>query len=88
MSEQKIILNLGGRYDFRVEKTVAESGVERFQVSSGELHYGGGRLIAGPAAWAEAMDAMNVFRAEAADAAEALVQISTLTASGAHEENE
>lgn len=87
MSDIKsIVLNQGGRWDFKVTKMVTDD-IDRFTVTLGNLDYGRGIEIAGMATWAEASAAMNKFRAEFDDAFEALVQISTLTPSGAHEES-
>lgn len=86
MSEKKIILSLGGKFGFNVKKTFAD-GLERFEVSMEDLTYGGRCSIAGASPWAEAMDALNAFREEAAEVAEALVQIATLTATGQQEDD-
>lgn len=87
MSEQKIILNLGGKHRFNVTKTF-DGGAERFCVGTGVGRYGESESdIASGATWAEAMNALNAFREEAAEATEALVQISTLTATGQHEDD-
>lgn len=86
MSDVKsITLDQGGRHDFKVIKVCADD-VERFTVSLGNLNYGTGVNIACNVTWAEASAAMNRFRDEFDAAFEALVQISTLTPLGVHEE--
>lgn len=86
MSEKKITLNLGGKHDFVVTKSFVDD-VERFTISQGTTNYGDRRVLAeGP--WIEASAALSGFRDEADAAAEALVQIATLTASGGQEDDD
>lgn len=85
MSDNKsITLKLGGGFGFKVAKTFAD-GVERFTVTVGE--YRDGIEIADTVTWAEATAAMNRFKDEFETAFEALVQVSTLTPVGVHEES-
>lgn len=87
MSNTKSInLNQGGRWDFAVAKVCSDD-LERFTVKIGNINYGNGLEIAGMVTWAEASAAMNKFRDEFEDAFNALIEISTLTPSGAHEES-
>lgn len=89
MSDGKgIEFKLGGKYQFVVTKAFVEDG-ERFSVRIGTGEgYGEPTLqIAENLTWVEASSAMNKFRDEFDDAFETLVQISTLTPSGAHEES-
>lgn len=83
---KSILLDQGGRWNFKVTKTCLDD-VERFTVTLGDLNYGRGIEIAGMVTWVEASAAMNKFRDEFDEAFEALVQISTLTPVGAHEES-
>lgn len=87
MSDKTITLTLGGKNNFNVKKVIDEEGIERFEVVMGDHRYGGSHHVAGPGPWAEVMDALNGFRDEAAEAGEALVQVATLTATGAQEDS-
>lgn len=84
MSDKSIELNQGGNFDFKVTKLLV-SDVERFSVTIGS-GYRDGLDIANNLTWAEASQAMNKFRDEFDDAFEALVQVSTLTPLGVHED--
>jgi hypothetical protein len=64
-----------------VQKSIAEDETERFTVGHR------GFIITLDRPWAEASAAMNNFRDEFEDAFNALIEISTLTPSGAHEES-
>lgn len=89
MSDSKgIQFKLGGIYQFVVTKTFVND-VERFHVRIGDGQgYGQPVLeIADNATWVEASAAMNKFRDEFDDAFQTLVEISTLTTAGVHEES-
>lgn len=86
MSDKQITLSLGGRAGFGVKKIFEDNGIERFEVLMNAGGYGGATNIAGPGPWAEVMDALAAFREEAAEAAEALVKVATLTATGQQED--
>lgn len=87
MSDSKsIVLDQGGRFGFKVTKFCSDD-VERFTVTLGTADYGRGIEIADMVTWVEASQAMNKFRDEFDDAFQALVEISTLTPLGAHEDS-
>lgn len=89
MSDSKgIQFKLGGKFQFVVTKTFVND-IERFSVriGNGEGYVQSYLTLADDLTWAEASAAMNKFRDEFDDAFETLVQVSTLTTSGAHEES-
>lgn len=85
-NNKRITLDQGGRWDFKVTKLCSDD-LERFTVALGNMFGGSGLTIADSVTWAEASAAMNRFRDEFDDAFEALVQVSTLTPLGVHEED-
>lgn len=86
MSDSKgIQFNLGGKFHFEVTKIVSDE-VERFSVEFGDK-YNAHVVIASGVTWVEASQAMNRFKDEFEDAFQVLVEISTLTPAGVHEES-
>lgn len=88
MSDKGIQFRLGGRFEFVVTKTFIND-AERFSVRIGNSEgFGGSRIdIAEDVTWVEASQAMNRFKEEFETAFETLVQSSTLTPVGVHEES-
>lgn len=85
MSDTKgIQFSLGGKFQFQVTKVVSDE-VERFSVEFGDK-YNANIVIANGVTWVEASQAMNRFKDEFEDAFQVLVEISTLTPAGVHEE--
>lgn len=85
MSEQKITLELGGKYGFKLVKSDDEER-QRFAVSfSGNGYQSYGVDVASEATGAEAESELRRLRDEVDEACEALVQLGTLQADGSHE---